>query len=100
MKESFGIFIFVIFRPYQGVEFIIKESLLEQNLLFIINLFTRAKGKRKIISPPLGSEKMKRGGSSFFIVVEELPTFNSIYPLEVNWCCIYLYFFLDPVSVL
>ena len=45
IEENFGIFIFIIFQPYQGAEFIIKENLLEQNPLFIINISVCVKGK-------------------------------------------------------
>ena len=52
MEENFGIFILIIPRPCWGAKFIIKESQLKQNLLFIINISACAKGKQKVISPP------------------------------------------------
>ena len=86
MEESFNTPTPIISRRCWGAEFIIEESLSEQNPLPIIGVSAHAKGKRKVISPPPSFEEMRRGGGSLFMVVEEFPTLNNVCPLEVNWC--------------
>ena len=54
------------------------------------------KNKWKAIFPPTNFKKIKKGGDSFLIMVEEPLTFNNIYFLEVNWC--YSYFSVTASS--
>ena len=46
IEENFNTPIPIVPRPCWGAEFIIKESQSEQNLLSIIGIFARAKGKQ------------------------------------------------------
>ena len=83
-KESFGTPIPITPQFCWGVKFIIKESQLEQNFLFIINISICAKGKWKAIFPFPSFKEMRKGGNNLFIIIKEPPTLKDIYFLEVN----------------
>ena len=68
-EESFGTFIFIAPRPRRGAEFVL-EGQSEQSPLPVIGVSARA--KRKAVSPPPGSEEMRKGGGSPSMMVEDI----------------------------